>query len=239
MLNQQKTRRPEALVLLSGGRDSLLSACMAIEQGYRIIPAVCNTEHIEGIDRVCYSVEALRGRYGSETVGSMVELHTGMSFLSYIRTLWYRKPEELRQLYPDLQMYQAHCLACKTAMYAHAIAYCLSHGIHCVVDGMREEQGFFVEQDDMRARYEELCVNFGIELLTPVISLTSDLRRKQMLCSRGMPTKTLEPQCFLGCPLTGPLTKEEKKSLSDYYDIELRDLAHDDIATLKDSYFED
>ena len=236
MAEKNKTQRTDALVLLSGGRDSLLSACIAIEQGHRIIPAVCDTGHIEGVDRVNFSVDALRERYGSEAVGSLVKIHTGMTLLSYMRPTWQGRLEDLWQLYPKLQMYQAHCLACKTAMYAHAVAYCMVNGIHYLVDGMREEQGFFVEQDEMRARFEELCAVYGITLITPVLELSSDLERKQLLCSRGMPTKTLEPQCFLGCPLTGPLTKEEKKSLSDFYDMELRDLVRKDAVALHTSY---
>ena len=53
-----------------------------------------------------------------------------------------------------------------------------------------------------------------------------------MLCDRDMPTKALEPQCFLGCPLTGTLSDKERESLSLFFDSELARFALRDIQEL-------
>lgn len=165
----------------------------------------------------------------------MVRCNTGMDLHSYMLPLWYKRPDELLRQYPSLQMYQAHCLACKVSMYVHTLAFCKAMSIGYIVDGMREAQGFFVDLPEMRDRFGALCTQNGVELLTPVYGLLSDLERKRMLCNRGMPTKTLEPQCFLGCPLTGSLSNGERRCLAAFFDNKLVSLASRDIQDLVES----
>lgn len=221
-----------AAVLLSGGRDSLLAACLSIEQGFNIIPVICDNGHIEGVERAQFAVTSLKERYGSHRVEDLKQCTTGMVLHSYMLSLWYKKPDELLCRYPSLQMYQAHCLACKVSMYVHVLAFCRAMSISYIVDGMRENQGFFVDLPEMRERFIALCSQNEVKLITPVYGLLSDLRRKRMLCDRGMPTKTLEPQCFLGCPLAGSLSAKERESLSAFFDNELAQLAMRDIQEL-------
>ena len=221
-----------AAVLLSGGRDSLLATCLSIEQGFSVIPVICNNGHMVGIERAQFAVASLKKRYGDNKVENLVQCRTGMVLHSYMLSLWYKRPDELLRQYPDLKMYQAHCLACKVAMYIHIIAFCKAKEISYIVDGMRETQGFFVDLPEMRERFGSLCSQNGIELVTPVYGLLSDLRRKRMLCDRDMPTKALEPQCFLGCPLTGTLSDKERESLSLFFDSELARFALRDIQEL-------
>lgn len=221
-----------AVVLLSGGRDSLLAACLSVEQGFNIIPIVCNNGHIEGVERVQFAVSSLKARYGGNRVDDLKRCNIGMTLHLYMLSLWYKKPDELLCRYPNLQMYQAHCLACKVSMYVHALAFCKAMSVGYIVDGMRENQGFFVDLPEMRERFIALCSQNETKLVTPVYGLLSDLQRKRMLCDRGMPTKTLEPQCFLGCPLTASLSTEERESLTAFFDEELAQPAMQDIQEL-------
>lgn len=220
------------LLLLSGGRDSLLSACLCIEEGYRVVPVICNNGHIEGVDRADFAAKCLQERYGKDKVDDLARFSTGMSFHTYMRQEWYRKSDVRLKLYPELQTYQAHCLACKCAMYIHAISFCKANHIETMADGMRESQGFFVDMPEMRSNFNNLCSDNGIHLITPVYDLTSDLERKKRLCDRGLPTKTLEPQCFLGCPLTHTLSPEERMSLTAFYTNELAPYLQRDIDEL-------
>lgn len=217
-----------AAVLLSGGRDSLLAACLAVEQGYNISPIICDNGHMEGIERVQFAVTSLKKRYGEYKVEDLERYSTGMTLHSYMLPLWYKKPGELLLQYPDLQMYQAHCLACKMSMYVHALAFCKAMSIKYIVDGMRQSQGFIVDLPEMKERIDILCSQNGVKLLTPVYEIVSNLKRKRMLCDRGMPTKTMEPQCFLGCPLSVALSGKESKSLCAFYDdVLVRSAMHD------------
>ena len=42
----------QVLSMISGGRDSLLAACLLIEDGYSVIPVTFDNGHIKGIKRV-------------------------------------------------------------------------------------------------------------------------------------------------------------------------------------------
>lgn len=204
----------EAVALLSGGRDSLLSACLKIDYGMRIIPAICYNGHMEGVDRVQFSVNSLKAKYGDK-VGDLVQFHTGMTMHSYLLDFWTNDSYHGCDKIPPL--YQIYCLACKAAMYAHAIAYCKAKDIRYIIDGMRKSQGFFVDTEIMKSHFSNLCYDQGIHLITPVYELKSDLDRKRMLSERGLPTKTLEPQCFLGCPLKKQLTDDDCAELEIFY----------------------
>ena len=220
------------LHMLSGGRDSLLAAALLVEQGYNLELITFDNGHIDGIERVSAVADCLEARYPEGTVTYLKPTKIGMTFHRYMMQEWYRKSREREELFPELQSYQAHCLSCRTAMYVHAIAYCVAHNIPFLSEGAREQQGFFVELPEMKERYEQLCETYGIQLLWPVYELASDMERKRLLDERELQTKTWEPQCYLGCPLRAPLTTEERRDLSHYYDIELLPQLQKDIESL-------
>lgn len=218
-----------AVVLISGGRDSLLAAALAIEDGSRVIPVICDNGHMEGVRRAEYAVNALKSAYGDEKVFDLVVLKTGFALLMYMKDTWTARSSSIAEKYPDMQMYQAHCLACKTTMYVSALKFCEKHDIAHLVDGVRKCQGFFVDLEEMHERYSILCQRNGVVLITPVYNLVDDLVRKRMLNERGLPTKTLEPQCFLGCPMPGPLEAEELGSLGDFFAKELMPIVNKEL----------
>lgn len=228
-----KSRDSLATVLLSGGRDSLLAAALTLEMGCNVIPLICDNGHMEGVERARYAVHHLKSVYGESRVCDLVCRKTGMAFLEFMQSAWVSNAKSLSQEYPDLLMYQAHCLACKTAMYVQALRFCREYSIHVIVDGVRQCQGFFVDLKEMHERFTFLCNTNGVELLTPVYELESDLTRKRMLNDRGLPTKTLEPQCFLGCPMKAPLDGDERRSLMQFYDKELKKYAMSSLALAK------
>lgn len=220
------------LLMLSGGRDSFLSAALLLDQGYILEMVTFDSGHIDNIERVSEVASWLKERYSDDRVHYLKPVKTGMTLLHYMMKDWYRKSAEREKLFPELQSYQAHCLSCKTAMYVHAISYCVAHKIPFLAEGARKQQGFFVELPEMKERYEKLCAENGIKLLWPVYELESDLERKRFLNDRNLSTKTLEPQCYLGCPLRGPLTSEERRDLSHYYDVDLYPRLQEDIDRL-------
>lgn len=226
------TENRRVLHMLSGGRDSLLAAALLVEQGYKLELITFDNGHIDGIERVSAVADCLKVRYPEGTVTYLKPTKIGMTFHRYMMKEWYRKSRERDELFPELQSYQAHCLSCRTSMYVHAIAYCVAHNIPFLSEGAREQQGFFVELPEMKERYEQLCKTYGIQLLWPVYKLASDMERKRFLDERELQTKTWEPQCYLGCPLRAPLTTEERRDLSRYYDIELLPQLQKDIESL-------
>lgn len=223
---------PTVLHMMSGGRDSFLAAALLIEQGFKLKMVTFDNGHIDHVERAKLAAQWITEKYPESDSSYLPVIKTAMTFHEYMLQEWYRKSEERLKLYPELQMYQAHCLACKTAMYVHAIAYCKANGIAFLSEGARESQGFFVELPEMKERYERICQDNGIQLLLPVYDLESDLKRKRQLCDRGLSTKTLEPQCYLGCPLRSPLTENEKRDLAKYFDQELYTIIQSDIDDL-------
>lgn len=74
----------------------------------------------------------------------------------------------------------------------------------------------------MVKRYKTLTQQYNIELLLPVYELSDEWERKLKLSDRGYIPKTLEPQCWIGCPLREELSSDEVNSLSEYYDMEMK-----------------
>lgn len=219
MENMNNEKR--ALLMLSGGRDSFLSVCRLIEDGYQVFLVTYDNGHMSKTDNVKVLSERLDQIFGRDRVR-----HIGIHFIAQnIRPLLskalYQEPVELCRDYPHLLLSQVNCLACHTAMYFHAIAYCKAHEIDTIAEGAREEQKFFVELPEMKKRYEELCGKYGIELRLPVYDLKSDMERKDELGEWGFLPKSYEPQCWLGCAMLQELTDEQRKSLTDYYDQEI------------------
>lgn len=222
-------RHPAAISLVSGGRDSLLATALAVEEGYEVVPITFDNGHIAGIERANFAVSALQAVYGEDRVHNLVVRKIGMTLLDYVRPTWYKSASELAIEYPNLQLYQLHCLACKTAMYVGALRLCREFKVTHLIDGVRKSQGFFVDSQSMVIRFSNLCKAHGVELLTPVYTLESDVTRKRMLDDRNLPTKTLEPQCYLGCPLNGSLSPDVALDLGRFFDNELRDMCSSDI----------
>lgn len=227
----------QVLTMISGGRDSLLAACLLIEDGYSVIPVTFDNGHIEGIKRVNKVYHTIEKKclhkHTKHPDFKSYRQNIAMSVLDYTRIFWMQTTNELAKKYPNIKGYQVNCLCCKTAMYIHAIATCKQFDIPYLADGVRESQGFITDSSEMIDRFKELYGVNNVTLLTPVNTLDDDWKRKRMLSDRGLPTKTFEPQCFLGCPLeNGGLTRNHKLELVDFYDNELRGRLQGDIDNL-------
>lgn len=209
----------KVLLMLSGGRDSFLSACYLIERGYEVNMVTFYNGHMSCIELVQDVAARLIKRYGEERA-KFVGIHSIIGTLYHLyEPFIYKTPKELVGDYPDLLPSQIFCLACHTAMYVRAIAYCKHNNISVLAEGARFKQGFFVELPEMVERYSRLADANGIQLELPVYHLQSDWDRKLAMADRGFLPKTYEPQCWLGCPLRGDLTTEQRDSLTKYFDM--------------------
>lgn len=210
-----------ALLMLSGGRDSFLSACRLFFKGYNLHLVTYDNGCMLAPHNALAVAEYLVQRYGKDRVctysvdGIAQEVGCLRSAAEESESL------EIARKYPHLLYSQLNCLICHTVMYLHSIAYCKAKNINVIAEGAREEQKFFVELPEMKQRYETLCKKHGIELLLPVYNLKSDLVRKKELMRWGMVPKPSEPQCVIGCPMKAELTREQRESLTAYYDAEI------------------
>lgn len=209
------------LLMLSGGRDSFLSACRLVEQGLFVHMITYDNGCISNVGAVKAVADRIISTYGEERALFAGVHSIAASLYRFQEPYLYQPIKDSSQRYPNLRPAQLPCLSCHTGMYLESIAYCKAHGISKLAEGARQSQKFFVELPEMVARYRALTEQNGIELLLPVYDLVSDWERKLALADCGFIPKTLEPQCWLGCPLGDELNCEEIQSLLAYYDSEI------------------
>lgn len=211
-------------LLFSGGRDSFLSACRLVEDGYRVYLITYENGCMSNLSSVSDTADRLIAKYGSSRIGYLGVRSCKEVFRTLRESMQSNTLRELAQSYPYLVPYQTCCLACHTAMYVESIGLCRKHGISYLADGGRPSQQFFVELPEMMAEYEMLARSFGLELLFPVSEITDDFVCKLELADRGFVPKVAEPQCWLGCPVRQVLLEDQKQSLLSYYQQELKPL---------------
>ncbi len=223
---EEKGKEPKGkdiLLMLSGGRDSFLSACKLIEEGFRLHMITFDNGCMSNAENVRLTANRIIAKYG-ESSAYYVGIYSIAALCSKLEDVHlYCSLEKLVRQYGSLPQIQLPCLDCHTAMYVAAIAYCKVHNISYLAEGGRKAQKFFVELPDMRKRYEELAEKYDLILKFPVYELESDWERKIELAERGFVPKVLEPQCWRGRPMHRDLTETEIKGLKDFYDNEMKD----------------
>lgn len=217
MVNAMK----KALLMLSGGRDSFLSACELIKDGYQVYLVTYNNGHMAQTENVKALSDRLEKVFGNDRIKQAGIYLIAQNIRPLLEKALNSEPSELCKDYPHLLLGQLNCLVCHTVMYFHSIAYCKAREIDTIAEGAREEQKFFVELPEMKKRYERLCEKYGLMLRMPVYDLKSDARRKEMLGEWNFNPKSYEPQCWVGCPMLKELTSEQRSCLANYYDYEI------------------
>lgn len=210
------------LLMLSGGRDSFLSACRLVDMGYSVKLITYNNGCMSCTENVAALVERVVNLFGEDRVSSAGIHMIAQNIKPLLRPVLYKDPIVWCRDYPHLTLHQLICLACHTAMYAHSIAYCKAFGISYIAEGARKQQRFFVELPEMAEAYKKLCHEHEVELLLPVYDLASDTARKDELAEWGFLPKTYEPQCWAGCPMEEDLTLEQRDCLFKYYKEQIR-----------------
>lgn len=212
----------KVLLMLSGGRDSFLSACYLAEQGYQVHMVTYDNGCISNVNNAKEVADRIIQKYGSDRALFVGVQSVSAEMYRLQEPYLYKTIGESSQKYPNLRPAQLPCLACHTGMYVECIAYCKIHKISYIAEGARKSQRFFVELPEMVRRYTELVEENGLHLVLPVYDLMDDWERKLRLAERGYIPKTSEPQCWIGCPLREELSPAEIDSLAAYYDDEIK-----------------
>ena len=171
------------LVLYSGGKDSLLSTLLLIEQGYQVYLVHYDNAYEIGKVNVKKGFKRLEKKYGSEKIRFI-----GI-FRELIKEFYNTKANEIVQKFGNISISQFNCLACRLSMYIETIILCKQLGISVVADGARISQKFAIEQEEMLQLFVLLFKEYNIDMLFPVKDLEDDFQEKN------------EAQCLLGMPL--------------------------------------
>ena len=195
----------KVLVLFSGGKDSLLSTILLIEQGYEV--------YLVHYDNSCsigtQNIKAGYERLVKDKVKYYGIKKTDAFFRTFIKEIYNLKPREILQKYGEISISEFNCLACRLAMYVTSIIICIQEKIYYVADGARKNQLFVIEQEELLKLFTELFQQFNIKLLTPVLEYTDDYELKNEFILRGIVPKVNEAQCLLGQPKANPNVDKE------------------------------
>ncbi len=217
----EETINGTALLMLSGGRDSFYSVCKLVAKGYYVYMITYDNGHMSCVDAAAEVGKRIENRFGRNKARYLGVYPIASRISPLLEKLYNHSIVQLCSDYPNILVSQINCLACHTVMYWNSIALCKAMDIKVLAEGARKSQGFFVEQLEMKERYEALCKEYGIHLELPAFELDCDLERKRVLADWGFLPKTCEPQCWLGCPMNEPLSEDNKKDLARYYDNEI------------------
>lgn len=226
------TSKKAALLMLSGGRDSFYSACKLIEKGYFVYMITYDNGHMSCVDAAVDVGKRIEHRFGQNKVHYLGAFPVASRINPLLEKMYNRTAVQVCSDYPNIIFSQINCLACHTVMYWHSIALCKAMNIDVLSEGARKSQGFFVEQPEMKERYENLCKKYNIQLELPAYELDCDLERKRVLADWRFLPKTCELQCWLGCPMHEPLSADSKQDLARFYDNEILPNASDIIDLL-------
>jgi hypothetical protein len=141
----------------------------------------------------------------------MVELDMGRLF----QGLWLDRFEELMPRYGGKNLV---CVACKLAMHAQAIIYCLEHFVPLLAAGYARRQEYYPEQTPVfMEKVKDFSEHFGIQTRFPVYDEFDDqMVTRQVLEDFGLPsTGGGERKCLFCQTLTTASSAEIGKYLDD------------------------
>lgn len=191
----------KALVLYSGGKDSMLSAILLIEQGYEVFLIHYGNSFELGSKNVKNGYERLVKKYGKDKIKYLGVKRIDAIFRTFIKDFYNFKVNKILKEYGKISFSQFNCLACRLSMYVATIILCKRLNISYVADGARKSQLFAIEQDEMLNLFKNLFKENRIDLLLPVKNLEDDFEEKNEFLIRGIIPKVSESQCLIGMPL--------------------------------------
>lgn len=212
--------RKIAILMLSGGRDSFISACRLLESDDNCIIKMvtydngCSTHSSDAkgvANRIIERYGANRAEYLGvfPIIGIMREF-----FFPYFNM----KPEEQAAEFQGMTPSQFHCLICRTSMYIASIYLAKKQQASVIAEGGREVQGFVIELPEMINKLTELVEKAGLKLELPVYDMKDDWERDNELIRRGFVSKSFEPKCLIGCPIRGSVDQDVIAGVISYFD---------------------
>lgn len=183
--------------MFSGGYDTLLAPCYAVEKGYKVLLITYDNGMEMNLDSATKNAERLTSVYGNKIeflgVRSIVGIWRRLFLIPYL--LGREKFEY------NLVPMEMMCLSCRTSMYIRSIVECLQRNVRCLVEGARESQMYPEQQRPVVNVFQEMCKTYSIELYLPVYEVKDKEQLKEELVMRSIIPKTTEPYCAFAMPL--------------------------------------
>ncbi len=227
------------LLMLSGGRDSFLSACRLLEdeKNYKIKMVTYDNGCSYRSDNAALTAERIIKQYGKERAEYLGVYKISSVIREFFFPYFNMKPKEQLDEFSGLTPSQFHCLICRTSMYIYSILLCKKYNFNYIAEGGRKSQQFVIELPGMiKERFSDLVKSQGLELLLPVYDMVDDWHRDNELMKRGFISKCFESKCLIGVPINGSIDDTVIEGVHKYYDeIILRKI--EELNLLKDFSF--
>ena len=224
-----------ALVLFSGGKDSLLVTLRLLDNNYQVyLVTYQNGYEIKG-ENVNSTIERLIKKYGEKQIVKIGIKNICSFFREFINPFYNYSNKYILENYGNITISQFNCLACRLSMYVASIIICKQMNIKYVFDGARKSQLFLIEQDEMLSKFKELFNENKIEINYLLKDFEDDWTLKNEILLRGFVPKTLEPKCLMGVPICkNQLNEEILNSIINVYESYLKPKAEKMIFDYKD-----
>jgi len=190
----------KALVLFSGGKDSLLVTLKLLDDGYKVY--LVTYENGCGLkpENVNSTVKRISENYKDRIINLGIKNIVGI-FREFIYPFYNYTSKYINDIYGNITISQFNCLSCRLSMYIASIILCKTYNINEVFDGARKSQLFVIEQSEMLKKFKALFNKYNLSIFYPLEDFENDWKLKNELLIRGIVPKTLESQCLLGVPL--------------------------------------
>lgn len=225
----------KALILFSGGKDSLLASLLLIEKGFTIY--LVTYENGCGLNSKAAITMGKRliKKYGEDKVKIIGIKNIAPIWREFLNKYYNLTPSEIIKRYGEVPISQFNCLSCRLAMYISSIIICRQMNINYVADGARKDQLFAIEQEPLLNKFTQLFKQYEINILFPLQDLDDNFELKNQILIRGIVPKTYEPQCLLGMPITASdINDTIIKSVETVYEKLLKEAACKMIEKYKD-----
>lgn len=209
------------ILMLSGGRDSFLSACRLLEsdENYHLKMVTFDNGCSYRSSDAKYVADRIISKYGLERAEYLGVYKISSVIREFFSPYFNMKPSEQHEEFHGMTPSQFHCLVCRTSMYIYSIWLAMLNNAEYIAEGGRKDQKFVIELPGMaEIRYPALVESVGIKLLLPVYHLDDNWARDNELIARGYQCKSLEPKCLIGFPENNSVDQSVIDGVHAYYD---------------------
>jgi len=177
----------KSYILYSGGLDSSLATCVALEMGYEAELIHYNNGTLITNDLYKIRHKEICEAYPNYKI-NLKEINISGMF----------RKIALDSLEQDILKYKKSliCMGCKLAMHLNTIVLCKQNNIPYVIDGNTRKQEKYPEQTMEAIEFiRNLYKKYDIEYLNPVYELSKDDIKCKLL-DRGITIQPLEDTCL-------------------------------------------
>lgn len=199
-----------AVVMYSGGRDSLLLMARMVNEGWDVYPVTLQPGYVANIEFSKFGIRCITASDkfkervhpigGRDICGIYKELNASLHNITF---------NGLAERYPNMTCLQMNCLVCRTAMLVAAALIAQAYGINTIALGDLSCDRFVCQQQSVMEYFKSMISEtFGVTIKRPLMDIEDKSSVKNELSLNGLPVKVIEPSCVIAGEMVGAVTEE-------------------------------